>query len=75
MKTTDVDKKVGSEKARICVQLVRGLAGCSRRHKATVKGLGLKRVGQRAFVIETPCSVGMIRQVGYLLKVQVPNQD
>lgn len=54
----------------IKLQLVRSTIGRLPRHKASVKGLGLRRMHQTVIVQDTPCNRGMINQVAYLLKVE-----
>ncbi|MCX7962337.1 MAG: 50S ribosomal protein L30 [Burkholderiales bacterium] len=52
------------------VKLVRGLAGCKAAHRATVRGLGLRRRHQVVELPDTPEVRGMIRRVEYLVKVE-----
>lgn len=54
----------------IKVTLVRSLIGRIEAHKATVKGLGLRRMHHTVQVQDTPAIRGMINAVGYLLKVE-----
>ena len=54
----------------IKVTLVRSLIGRIEAHKATVKGLGLRRMHHSVEVQDTPAIRGMINAVGYLLKVE-----
>lgn len=54
---------------KVTVTLVKGLAGTRWDHRATVTGLGLKRVNQSRQLEDTPAVRGMIRKVAYLLKV------
>ncbi len=51
------------------VTLVRSLIGRIEAHKATVKGLGLRRIRHTVTVQDTPAIRGMINSVHYLLKV------
>ncbi|MTV41657.1 large subunit ribosomal protein L30 [Duganella sp. 1224] len=51
------------------VQLVKGLIGTRQDHRATVKGLGLRRVNSVAELQDTPSVRGMINKVSYLVKV------
>jgi ribosomal protein L30 len=51
------------------VTLVRSVIGRIEAHKATVKGLGLRRMHHTVTVEDTPATRGMINAVGYLLKV------
>lgn len=54
--------------AALKVKLVRGLSGHTQRHRETVYGLGLRRVGSTRIVPDTPAVRGMIQQVSYLLE-------
>ena len=51
------------------VQLVKGLIGTRQDHRATVRGLGLRRVNSVAELQDTPSVRGMINKVAYLVKV------
>jgi len=51
------------------VKLVKGLMGTKRSHRATVRGLGLRRRNHCVEVPDTPAMRGMINQVSYLLQV------
>jgi large subunit ribosomal protein L30 len=51
------------------VTLVKSTIGRIEAHKATVKGLGLRRMHHTVTVQDTPAIRGMINAVGYLLKV------
>ena len=53
----------------VTVTLVRSVAGTRSDHRATVTGLGLKRMNQSRQLEDTPAVRGMIRKVAYLLKV------
>ena len=52
----------------IKVTLVKGLIGTMGTHRATVRGLGLRRINHTVEVIDTPATRGMINKVSYLLK-------
>jgi len=54
----------------IKVTLVKGLIGTMRSHRATVRGLGLRRINHTVEVIDTPAVRGMINKVSYLLKCE-----
>lgn len=56
--------------ARIRVTLVRSLIGTKKDHRATVRGLGLRRLNHSVELPATPEVLGMVRKVGYLLKVE-----
>ncbi|MBC3907562.1 MULTISPECIES: 50S ribosomal protein L30 [Undibacterium] len=51
------------------VQLVKGLIGTRQDHRATVRGLGLRRVNSVSELEDTPSVRGMINKVSYLVKV------
>ena len=53
---------------KIKVTLVKGLMGTKRDHRATVRGLGLKRRNQTVELQDTPAVRGMITKVAYLLR-------
>ena len=54
----------------IKVTLVRSLIGTMETHRATVRGLGLRRINSTVDVIDTPAVRGMINKVSYLLKCE-----
>lgn len=56
--------------AMVKVTLVKSVIGRIEAHKATIKGLGLRRMHQTVELQETPAIRGMINAVGYLLKVE-----
>ena len=51
------------------VQLVKGLIGTRQDHRATVRGLGLRRVNSVSELQDTPSVRDMINKVSYLVKV------
>ncbi len=53
----------------INVKLVKGLIGTRESHRATVRGLGLRRVNSVSELEDTPAVRGMINKVSYLVKV------
>ena len=58
-----------SDKKTLKVKLVRSPIGCKASHRATVMGLGLRRLQSEAVLEDTPAVRGMINKVSYLLKV------
>jgi large subunit ribosomal protein L30 len=52
------------------VTLVKSTNGQLQRHRATVRGLGLKRIRDSRVVSDTPEIRGMIRSARHLLKVE-----
>jgi len=55
---------------KIKVILVKSPNGCKTTHRATVKGLGLKRINQAVELVDTPAVRGMIERVSYLVRVE-----
>ncbi|MDP8566582.1 50S ribosomal protein L30 [Methylophilus aquaticus] len=62
--------KAKKENATLKVTLVRSLIGRIEAHKATVRGLGLRRMHHTVEVQDTPEIRGMINAVSYLVKVE-----
>jgi large subunit ribosomal protein L30 len=59
---------VASEKT-LKVTLVKGVGSTRENHRATVRGLGLKRIRQTVELEDTQAVRGMINKVSYLVKV------
>jgi large subunit ribosomal protein L30 len=57
-----------ASKKQLEVTLVRSTNGRIERHKACVRGLGLRRIRHTVTVVDTPENRGMIHRVEYLLK-------
>jgi large subunit ribosomal protein L30 len=55
---------------KIRVQLVKSVNGCKTGHRATVRGLGLKRINQTVELADTPAVRGMIERVNYLVRIE-----
>ena len=55
---------------KIKVTLVKSLIGTKQSHRATVRGLGLRRLNSSAELIDTPAGRGMINNVSYLVKCE-----
>ena len=58
-----------SAEKKIKVTLVKGVARCREDHRATVRGLGLKRIRHTVELADTREIRGMIDKVGYLVSV------
>lgn len=58
------------ESKAIKVTLIRSVIGRIDAHKATVRGLGLRRMHHTVELQDTPAIRGMINAVSYLLKVE-----
>lgn len=59
-----------SEQAKLKVTLVKSTIGRLEKHKACVSGLGLRKTGSSAVVVDTPENRGMINRIAYLLEVE-----
>lgn len=55
---------------RVKVTLVKSLIGTKESHRATVRGLGLRRLNSSSELQDTPAVRGMINKVSYLLKCE-----
>ena len=58
-----------SDKQFLKVQLVRSPIGCKVSHRATVRGLGLRKMNSVSELEDTPAVRGMINKIAYLVKV------
>ena len=54
---------------KVTVQLVRSPIGCDASHRATVRGLGLRKMRSTSELVDTPEVRGMINKISYLVKV------
>jgi len=54
---------------KVKVTLTKGLIGTRESHRATVRGLGLRRVNSVSELQDTPSVRGMINKVSYLVRV------
>jgi large subunit ribosomal protein L30 len=61
------DKQAGKT---LRVTLVRSLINTRASHRATVRGLGLRRLNHTVELEDTPAVRGMINKVGYLLRLE-----
>ncbi|MEK6685646.1 MAG: 50S ribosomal protein L30 [Pseudomonadota bacterium] len=52
----------------IKVTLVKSLIGTKQSHRATVRGLGLRKLNSFSILADTPETRGMIHKVDYLIK-------
>ena len=59
-----------ADKKPVKVTLIKSTIGRLPKHKDTVKGLGLRRIGHTVELEDTPSVRGMINKVSYLLKVE-----
>ena len=57
------------------VKLVRGMSGHTESHRATLRGMGLTRVGRERVLQDTPATRGMIAKVAYLIQWSETNEE
>jgi large subunit ribosomal protein L30 len=55
---------------KIKVTLVKSTNGCKTGHRATVRGLGLRKLNQTVELVDTPAVRGMIERVNYLVRIE-----
>ncbi|ENO98983.1 50S ribosomal protein L30 [Thauera phenylacetica] len=55
---------------KIKVTLVKSVIGTKQSHRATVRGLGLRRLNHSVELADSPEVRGMINKVSYLLKCE-----
>ena len=58
-----------TQATKVTVQLVRSPIGCKESHRATVRGLGLRKIRSTSELVDTPEVRGMINKISYLVKV------
>jgi len=54
--------------ALIKITLIKSVIGAKKSHRATIKGLGLKKLNSSSILNDSPEIRGMIRKVNYLVK-------
>jgi large subunit ribosomal protein L30 len=55
---------------KLKVTLVKSIIGTKQSHRATVTGLGLRRINHTVELLDTPEIRGMINKVSYLVKCE-----
>ena len=55
---------------KIRITLLKSVAGIKKTHRATVRGLGLKRINHVVELADTPAVRGMIDKVNYLVRIE-----
>ena len=58
------------DKKTVKVTLVKCPIGCKKAHRATVLGLGLRKIRQTRELEDTPAVRGMINTVSYLVRAE-----
>jgi large subunit ribosomal protein L30 len=54
---------------KIKVTLLKSVAGIRRTHRATIRGLGLKKINQSVELADNPAVRGMVEKVSYLVRI------
>jgi large subunit ribosomal protein L30 len=60
---------MASEERKLKVRLVRSEIGGTQRQRQTLRGLGLKHIGDERELTGTPAVLGMIDKVRHLIRV------
>lgn len=53
---------------KVKVTLMKSVINCKEAHRASVRGLGLRKINQTVELVDTPEVRGMINAVNYLVK-------
>ena len=56
-------------KETIKITLVKSVIGTKKSHKATIYGLGLRKLNSSSVLVNTPEIRGMIRKINYLIEI------
>ncbi len=62
-------KKAGKAAGKVKIKMIGSVIGCPKNQRATVRGLGLRRLQQVVEREDTPMVRGMIRKVPHLVTV------
>ena len=60
-------RKEAAAKATIKVKMIGSVIGCPQKQRATVRGLGLRRMHQVVELEDTPAVRGMVKKVPHLV--------
>ena len=55
---------------KIKITMVKSTIGCVPKHKKTVEAMGLRKLNHTVELPDNAATRGMVKQVGYLLKVE-----
>ncbi|SER60584.1 large subunit ribosomal protein L30 [Nitrosomonas sp. Nm51] len=55
---------------KLKLTLIKSLIGTKRSHRATIKGLGLRKINSVSELEDTPAIRGMVQKVQYLVKCE-----
>ena len=60
---------------RVRVQLIKSSIGCKPKHRATVRAIGLRKIGQERDVKLNQAMKGMLKSVSYLIAIKKIDND
>ena len=63
-------KSVENKMAKVKVTQLKSLIGRKKNHRLSIKGLGLRGIGDSSVLDDTPSVRGMINQVSYMISVE-----
>jgi large subunit ribosomal protein L30 len=66
---TEANNPAAEPQGTVTVKLVRSIAGTRESHRATIRGLGLRKLNSQSTLEDTAAVRGMINKVSYLVKV------
>lgn len=55
---------------KIKVTLIKSVIGTKQDHRATARGLGLRKMNSSSELVDTPAVRGMIKKIAYLVKCE-----
>jgi len=61
--------------AKIKIRLIRSTIGQLPRNRATVRSLGLRKIGSSTVQEDTPAILGMVRNVSHLIAVEFVSDE
>ena len=60
---------MSSKKNKVTVKQIKSSIGKHKSHRATLLGLGLKKINSERTLEDTPCVRGMINKVSYMVEI------
>jgi large subunit ribosomal protein L30 len=64
------EKKAGEKAAgRVRIRMIGSVIGCPEKQRATVRGLGLRRLHQMVEREDTPAVRGMVKKIPHLVEI------
>ena len=58
------------ENKKLKIKLIKGVAGTRSDQRATISGLGLRRINQTVELADTPAVRGMVNKVNHLVRIE-----